>query len=96
VGTVKADRTDVPLARATAIIESHLRSIGRPGQVSQLPEHFHVNLQVDGSGAVTRVFFDQDLGKAGTQLEILMRTWRFEAWTVPGLTMLRVPLQVRR
>jgi hypothetical protein len=96
LGAVKADRPDVPVARVTAMIAARLKSLTRPGLLRQLPSTLNLILEVDGSGAVTRVLFDRELGHAGAEVETLVRTWRFEAWSVTGHTVLRVPLTVRR
>ncbi len=93
---VKSDRPDIPVARVSAMLEARLRNLTRPGLLRQLPSTFNLILEVDGSGAVTRVSFDHDLGKAGTELELLLRGWRFEAWPVAGASVLRVGLLVRR
>lgn len=96
LGVVKADRPDVPLARVTGLIDARLRALAIPSLLRRLPSSLTLLLQVDGSGAVTRVWFDRDLGRAGYELETLIRGWRFEAWTTPGTTVLRVPVQVRK
>jgi Ca-activated chloride channel family protein len=96
LGTLKADRPDVPLTRVTGLIEARLRILGRTSLPRRLPARLTLIIEVDASGGVTKVVFEQDPGPAGRELEAVVRGWRFGAWPTPGSTVLRVPLEVRK
>jgi hypothetical protein len=94
LGPLQADRRDVPLVRATALLDQKFRQLSRAGLLRDLPTAFTLDLRVDVAGAVTAIAFDRPTGRAGKLLETQMVGWRMEAWTAAGPTLLQVPVQL--
>jgi hypothetical protein len=92
-GGVQSDRGDVPLARATLLLDYKLRAIAKTGILRDLPCPLPMAMQIDASGAIRSVTFDRPCGRAGRRLEVQLLGWRLETWTVPGTTTLRLTLE---
>ena len=96
LGTISSDRDGVPLLRATALVHQKLKNTAWAGLLAGLPEFFNLELRIDASGAVTAVLFDRPCGTPGQVLEARILTWRLATWTMPGITVLRIPVRVTK
>jgi Ca-activated chloride channel family protein len=95
LGSLQANRRDLPLARIRGQLIQRLTTLSRAGSVKGLPQVVRLHLQVDASGAITTVSGAPGSTPGLGALISLLKGWRFEAWATPGLTELDLVLEVK-
>ncbi len=95
LGSLRADRRDLPLARIRTQLGQRLRTLTRSGSLKGLPAVLTLRLQIDASGAITTVSGPSPSIPGFQTLAAQLKGWRFEAWATPGITELEITVEVK-